>query len=67
MKSKVDDKGMLVINLTKNPFTFVFFTDNASLNAGGMRLHAQTAYPITNNVRYVYPQVDVVDTSRAQE
>jgi len=67
MKAKVDDKGMLVINLTKNPFTFVFFTDNASLNAGGMRLHAKTAYPIANNTRYVYPQVDVVDTSQAQE
>jgi hypothetical protein len=67
MKAKVEDKGMLVINLTKNPFTFVFFTDNASLNAGGMRLHANTAYPVTNDPRNAYPQTDIVDTSRAQE
>jgi hypothetical protein len=67
MKAKVEDKGMLVINLTKNPFTFVFFTDNQSLNAGGMRLHANTAYPVTNDPRNAYPQTDIVDTSRAQE
>lgn len=67
MAAKVEDKGMLVINLTKNPFSFVFFTDNKSLNAGGMRLHAGTAYPVSNDPRYIYPQTDIVDTSRAQE
>ena len=66
MTAKVDDEGMLVINLNKNPFTFVFFTDNQSLNAGGMRLHASTAYPVTNDPRNAYPQTDIVDTSRAQ-
>lgn len=67
MAAKVEDKGMLVINLTKNPFSFVFFTDNQTLNAGGMRLHASTAYPVTNDPRNAYPQTDIVDTSRAQE
>jgi hypothetical protein len=67
MAAKVHDKGMLVINLTKNPFSFVFFTDNQTLNAGGMRLHASTAYPVTNDPRNAYPQTDIVDTSRAQE
>jgi hypothetical protein len=67
MSAKVHDNGMLVINLTKNPFTFVFFTDNQTLNAGGMRLHASTAYPVTNDPRNAYPQTDIVDTSRAQE
>ena len=67
MATKTDDKGILVINLRRDPYTFVFFNDNASLNAGGMRLHAGTIYPITNDARYAYPQTDIVDTSQAQD
>jgi hypothetical protein len=66
MAAKTEDKGILVINLRKDPYTFVFFNDNKSLNAGGMRLHAGTIYPITNDARYAYPQTDIVDTSQAQ-
>lgn len=65
--TKTEDKGMLMINIAKDPYTFVFFTDNASLNAGGMRLHSKTAYPVTNDPRNAYPQTQIVDTSRAQE
>ena len=61
-----DDVGILAINLKKDPYTFVFFTDNKSLNAGGMRLHAGTAYPITNDVLNAYPQTDIVDTTQSQ-
>ena len=64
---KTEDKGILMINLSKDPFTFVFFTDNTSLNAGGMRLHSSTAYPITNDPRNAYPQTNIVDTTRTQE
>jgi hypothetical protein len=67
MSAKTEDKGILVINLRKDPYTFVFFNDNKSLNAGGMRLHAGTIYPITNDARYAYPQTDIVDTSQAQD
>lgn len=67
MASKTEDKGILVINLRKDPYTFVFFNDNKSLNAGGMRLHAGTIYPITNDARYAYPQTDIVDTSQVQD
>ena len=67
MSAKTEDKGILVINLRKDPYTFVFFNDNKSLNAGGMRLHAGTTYPITNDVRYAYPQTDIVDTSQVQD
>jgi hypothetical protein len=67
MAAKTEDKGILVINLRKDPYTFVFFNDNKSLNAGGMRLHAGTIYPITNDARYAYPQTDIVDTSQAQD
>lgn len=65
--SQKDDVGILAINLKKEPYTFVFFTDNKSLNAGGMRLHASTAYPITNDPLNAYPQTNIVDTSQAQE
>jgi hypothetical protein len=62
-----DDVGVLAVNLAKNPYTFVFFTDNKSLNAGGMRLHSKTGYPIAADFRDAYPQTDIVDTSQAQE
>jgi hypothetical protein len=67
MAAKTEDKGILVINLRKDPYTFVFFNDNQSLNEGGMRLHAGTIYPITNDVRYAYPQTDIVETSQTQQ
>lgn len=67
MAQKKDDVGILAINLAKNPYTFVFFTDNKSLNAGGMRLHSSTGYPIAVDFRDAYPQTDIVDTSQAQE
>jgi hypothetical protein len=62
-----DDVGILSISLNKEPFTFVFFTDNKSLNAGGLRLHASTAYPITDVVANAYPQIEIVDTAQQQE
>lgn len=65
--SKTEDKGILMIDLSKEPYTFVFFTDNKSLNAGGMRLHSSTGYPITNDPRNAYPQTKIVSTSQAQE
>jgi hypothetical protein len=67
MKLKADDKGILMINLSKNPSTFVFFDDNKSLNAGGLRLHASTAYPVTNDPRNAYPQTSIVPTTQSQE
>jgi len=66
MAQKKDDVGILAINLAKDPYTFVFFTDNKSLNAGGMRLHSSTAYPIAVDFRDAYPQTDIQDTAQAQ-
>jgi len=62
-----DDIGILAINLAKDPYTFVFFKDNAALNAGGLRLHSSTGYPIAGDYRDAYPQTDIVDTTQAQE
>jgi hypothetical protein len=67
MEQKKEDIGILAINLAKDPYTFVFFTDNKSLNAGGMRLHSGTGYPIAADFRDAYPQTDIVDTSQPQE
>lgn len=67
MAQKKDDVGILMINLAKEPYTFVFFTDNKSLNAGGMRLHSSTGYPVTNDPRNAYPQTNIVPTSQQQE
>jgi len=65
--TKTEDAGILMINIKNNPFTFVFFNDNATLNAGGMRLHSSTAYPITNDPnRNAFPQTHIVDTQQAQ-
>jgi len=60
------DSGILYIDLTINPATFTFFVDNASLNAGGLRLHVGTAYPIANDGQYAYPQTSIVKTAQDQ-
>lgn len=61
-----NDVGILYINLTSQPAKFTFFRDNASLNAGGLRLNIGTAYLITNNLDYLYPQTEIVPTGQAQ-
>ena len=60
-----DDDGILMIDLTKNPYEFVYFIDNASLNAGGLRLHMSTAYPISGEFRNLYPQTHITKSSAA--
>jgi hypothetical protein len=64
--SQKDDVGILMINLSKNPYEFIFFTDNKSLNDGGLRLHSSTAYPVTNDPRNAYPQTKVQTTGQEQ-
>jgi hypothetical protein len=61
-----DDVGILYIDLTAKPATFTFFTDNASLNQGGLRLNIGTVYPVTSNEQYAFPQTSIVKTGQAQ-
>ena len=61
-----DDIGILYIDLTAKPATFTFFTDNTSLNKGGLRLNIGTVYPITSNEQYAFPQTSIVKTGQAQ-
>jgi hypothetical protein len=59
------DDGMLFIDLKTNPISLVFFTNNDELVQGGMRLHAATVYPITNDPRNAYPQMRILPTKQA--
>lgn len=59
---KTDDDGILFIDLSKPVAEFVFFRDAAELSAGGLRLHADTTYPITNDPRNAYPQMRIISS-----
>jgi hypothetical protein len=61
-----NDEGILYINLQSNPPTFTFFTSNEDLNDTGIRLHIETAYPVSNDITLVYPQTKFVDTVQKQ-
>lgn len=62
---KTEDDGILFIDLAKDPVSLVFFTSNDELNQGNMRLHAKTVYPITNDPRNAYPQIQILPTKHA--
>lgn len=59
---KKDDYGILFIDLTTSPSTLVFFKDAAELAQGGLRLHADTVYPVTGDPRNAYPQMRIIPT-----
>lgn len=61
-----EDIGILYIDLAAKPATFTFFTDNDSLNKGGLRLNIDTVYPISSNEQYAFPQTSIVKTGQAQ-
>lgn len=63
-KVKVDDDGMMFIDLNAKPFSFVVFSNAEELAEGGLRLHADTVYPITNDPRYAYPQMRILATKQ---
>jgi hypothetical protein len=58
--SKKSEQGMLFIDLKKALPTFVFFNSIEELNAAGLRLHAETTYPVTqHDLRNPYPQMAI--------
>ena len=59
---KTDDAGILFIDLSKPLAEFVFFRDAAELASAGLRLHAQTVYPVTADPRNAYPQMRIITT-----
>lgn len=62
---KKSNKGILYIDINAGP-TFIFFTDNESLNANGLRIHTKTIYPVSTNDQYAFPQMEIQDTTQAQ-
>ena len=58
------DDGILYIDLRADPTTLIYFKDYNELTAGGMRLHADTVYPVTTDPRNAYPQMSI-NTSKA--
>lgn len=61
-KVKKDDEGFLFIDLTSSPVSMVFFREPDDLAAGGLRLHADTVYPITSDPRNAYPQIRIISS-----
>jgi hypothetical protein len=61
-----DNKGILYIDLSSLPITFTFFTNNQSLNKGGMRLNIETAYPVSSNEQYAFPKITIVKSEKEQ-
>lgn len=63
-KVKVDDDAMMFIDLTTKPFTFTVFKTADELAKSGLRLHAGTVYPITNDPRTAYPQMRILTSKQ---
>jgi len=59
---KTEDEGILFIDLSRPVAEFVFFRDAAELSAGGLRLHADTTYPVTTDPRNAYPQMRILSS-----
>ena len=58
--SKKTEQAMLFIDLKKKLPTFVLFNSTEELHAAGLRLHADTVYPVTqHDLRNPYPQMKI--------
>lgn len=57
--------GILYIDLASKPMTMMFFNDVKDLEKEGVRLHASTTYPVTNDVRNAYPQIRIITSGRS--
>lgn len=60
------DIGILFINISVDPATFVFINDLASLSQSKLRFQISTAYPVSKVIRNVHPPILVVPTTRLQ-
>lgn len=54
--------GVLYIDLKNHPMSMMFVKDFQHLAAEGLRLHADTIYPITGAIKNCYPQISMVVT-----
>jgi hypothetical protein len=59
-----DDYGVLYIDISKDPYTFIFFRNNEELNEAGFRLDISTQYLVTYDTQRVAAQFTIVPSSR---
>ena len=58
------DYGVLYIDISKDPFIFIFFKNNEELNEAGFRLDISTQYLVTYDTQRVAAQFTIVPSSR---
>lgn len=58
------DYGVLYIDISKDPFIFIFFRNNDELNDAGFRLDISTQYLVTYDTQRVAAQFTVVPSNR---
>ena len=58
------DYGVLYIDISKDPFIFIFFRNNEELNEAGFRLDISTQYLVTYDTQRVAAQFTIVPSSR---
>jgi hypothetical protein len=58
------DYGVLYIDISKDPYIFIFFRNNDELNQAGFRLDISTQYLVTYDTQRVAAQFTVVPSSR---
>ena len=58
------DYGVLYIDISKEPYIFIFFRDNDDLNEAGFRLDISTQYLVTYDTNRVAGQFTIVPSSR---
>jgi hypothetical protein len=58
------DYGVLYIDISKDPFIFIFFRNNDELNEAGFRLDISTQYLVTYDTQRVAAQFTIQPSSR---
>ena len=58
------DYGVLYIDISKDPYIFIFFRNNEELNEAGFRLDISTQYLVTYDTQRVAAQFTIVPSSR---
>jgi hypothetical protein len=58
------DYGVLYIDISKDPFIFIFFRNNDELNEAGFRLDISTQYLVTYDTQRVAAQFTIVPSNR---
>lgn len=58
------DYGVLYIDISREPYRFIFFKDNKELNDAGLRLDISTQYLVTTNIQRVHAQFTVIPSTR---